>query len=410
METVSSDQFRSRRRAGWRVLLLLVALALLWTGCKSGSQSNKEYGYVSARQAFLRDRVAAVFNKTATVRNGDRVLVLERKRRFLRVRTDSGDEGWIEQRYVAGQDVYDGLQQLARENANVPVQSTATTRASLNMHVDPSRISPAIYQLREGDKVEVLKRAVTPKDQPAAAEFTIKTESPEAKEDQQDKEKEEEAVEATKAKKEAPPAPAPTSAKGTAQKPAAPAPVTPVPEAPAPPPEDWWLVRDSAGRYGWVLGRMIDIDVPVDVAQYAEGQRIVAAAVLDKVKDESTGNEVPEYLVLLTEPKDGLPYDFDQVKVYTWNRKRSRYETAFHDRFVGFLPMVLGTEDFGKEGTLRVFTLRAKDVGGNIVPRKFKMNTPIVRPVPMPGEQVKLASPAQYQSGSKPKVARRKTR
>ena len=46
--------------------------------------------YVSAPQAFLRDRVAAVYNKVGTVKNGDRVEALDRDRRFVKVRTTTG--------------------------------------------------------------------------------------------------------------------------------------------------------------------------------------------------------------------------------------------------------------------------------------------------------------------------------
>jgi SH3-like domain-containing protein len=355
-------------------------------GCGRDAGPPKEYGYVSARQAFLRDRIAVVYNKVATVQNGDRVQVLERKRRFLRVRTDAGAEGWIEQRFVAGQDVYDALQQLARANAGLPAESTATARAALNMHVEPSRVSPAIYQLKEGDKMVVLKRAVTEKGAPATPALQKSDEA--ARQDEELNEQEEEAVEAAKGKKQEAPA------------------------APAAPLEDWWLVRDTAGRYGWVLGRMIDIDVPLDVAQYAEGQRIIAGLVLDKVRDEAGGKDVPEYLVLLTDDRDGLPYDYNQVRVFSWNRRRGRYETAYRDRLQGFLPVTVGKEDLGKEGTLPTFTIRGKDDQGNIVSRKYQFNTPMVRLVTTPGEQpVRFARPLRSpQGGARNKAARRRIR
>jgi hypothetical protein len=45
------------------------------------------------------------------------------------------------------------------------------------------------------------------------------------------------------------------------------------------------------------------------------------------------------------------------------------------------LPVTLSHENFGKEGDLPVFVLRVKDASGNIIERKYKMNTPIVRRV-----------------------------
>ena len=72
-------------------------------GCGRGKSSSKEIAYVSAPQAFLRDQVAAVYNKTGTVKNGEAVQVLGRDRRFARVRTSTGAEGWLEQRYLVDQ-------------------------------------------------------------------------------------------------------------------------------------------------------------------------------------------------------------------------------------------------------------------------------------------------------------------
>ena len=94
--------------------------------------------------------------------------------------------------------------------------------------------------------------------------------------------------------------------------------------------EDWWLVRDPENHVGWVLGRLIDLDVPLEVAQYAEGQRIVACFVLNEVKDAD--KKVAQYLTLLSEAKDGMPFDYNQARVFTWNVRRHRYETAYRER------------------------------------------------------------------------------
>jgi len=146
-----------------------------------------------------------------------------------------------------------------------------------------------------------------------------------------------------------------------------------------------------------VLARMVDLDVPLDVAQYAEGQRFVAFFVLNQVQDpgkESTDKKVSQYLCVITEPHDGLPYDYDQIRVFTWNVRKHRYETAYRERGLnGVLPVTVTNESFDKEGTLPVFVLRVNDDNGNVSERKYKLNTPIVRRVLAPGEQKQASRP-----------------
>ncbi|MGA8488786.1 MAG: SH3 domain-containing protein [Terriglobales bacterium] len=331
-------------KTSWRSarLLLLLLPFLLLSGCNRGRGRVQEIAYVSAPQAILRDRVSAVFSKTGTVKNGDRVQILERERRFARVRTASGVEGWIEQRYLVPESVYQGFQKLVQQAQGDPVQATGTTRNDTNIHLDPGRETEHLYQLNQGSKVSILRRATSEKAVPGAV----------AK---------------------------PVSAKNESSK-------TPTPSM-----EDWWLIRDSDGRVGWVLARMVDLDVPLEIAEYAEGQRIVAFFVLDQVADGD--KKIPQYLVVLTEPKDGLPFDYNQIRVFTWNVRRHRYETAYREHNLnGFLPVTISQEDFGKEGTLPVFVLRVKDDDGNVSERKYKMNTPMVRRVLAPGEAKEVSA------------------
>src|SRR6266568_6719946 len=292
-------------------LLCLSVAALLLSACGRRHSRVLETDYVSAPQVTLRDQLSQVFNRVGTAKNGDRVDVLAREKRFARILTATGLEGWVEQRFLVTQQVYDGFQKLAAEERNSPVEGTAATRNDTNLHVEPGRDTEHLYQLLQGAKVSVLKRGTVEKSLPGA---TVK---------------------------------APAGAKQ------------------ANPMEDWWLVRDAQAHVGWVLGRMIDLDVPLEVAQYAEGQRIVAYFVLNQVTDGD--KKVAQYLTLMTESKDGLPFDYNQARVFTWNTKRHRYETAYREHGLnGMLPVSVSHENFGKEGDLPVFVLRVKDPAGNM--------------------------------------------
>ena len=323
----------------------MLSAILLSCGCSRGRHRVLEVAYVSAPQAALRDQVAAVYNRVANVKNGERVEVLDREKRFARVRTASGAEGWIEQRYLVDQKTFDGVQKLAQDNRDDPVQAPGILRNDTNLHLTPGRETEHLYQLSSGAKVSLLKRAT--------AEKQLGTPAP----------------------------PKPRAAAKSAK-------AMPTSQA-EPPLEDWWLVRDDQGHVGWVLARMVDVDAPLEIAQYAEGQRLVAFFVLNEVDDVDKGlrKKVAQYLCLLTAPRDGLPYDFDQARVFTWNTRKHRYETAYREhKLNGVLPVNVAQETFDKEGTLPVFILRVKDDLGNVSERKYKLNTPIVRRVLAPGE------------------------
>ena len=361
----------------------ILCLAFL-SACNRGREHVLETAYVSAVQAILRDHVAAVFEKTGVVKNGDRVEVLDHDRRFVKVRTATGVTGWVEQRYLVSQQVYDQIQKLAADNQNDPVQAQGTTRNDTNLHVEPGRETEHLYQISSGEKLSLLKRGTAEKSSAAASPWHAAVGAHQEGNKGANKNVNEGEKESAQA--------GATPANAAQEKPAAATPPrsTRAPSAPAPPnpavvKEDWWLVRDSHNRVGWVLARMVDLDVPLDVAQYAEGQRIVAFFVLDEVHDGD--KRIPQYLTVLTEPKDGLPFDFNQIRVFTWNVRRHRYETAYRERMEGVLPVTVAQENFDKEGALPVFTIRVQDDNGNVSERKYKLNTPIVRRVLAPGEQ-----------------------
>ncbi len=349
--------------------LILASLA----GCsRLQHEAKTETVYVLAKQTFLRDRVAAVSNRVATVQNGDRLVLVERGRRFLKVKTEKGEIGWIEEHAVVNPEVVSGFEQLRSSQARDPVVATAVLRDDGYLHLKPGRDTDRYYLLPEGDKLQLLLRASVPKavgpqaSSNGSSFASVQSAASEKKQSAQAKAAQaksaEKSVKDASEKKEAPavrftpapppPPPAAMTNPQTAADAASPATSAPPPVPPPPPPpipmEDWWLVRDSRGRVGWIMSRRIDVDVPDEIAGYAEGQRIVAAYLLRKVEDPESNfpdKQAPEYLTVLCPYQDGLPYDFNQVRVFTWNLRKHRYETAFRQRNLqGYLPVVIGSQ------------------------------------------------------------------
>jgi SH3-like domain-containing protein len=319
-----------------------VCLVLGLSGCsRLRPKPSVEYVYVTAKQTFLRDRVAAVSNRTGTVDNGDKLQVLEHGRRYVRVQTAKGEQGWIDEKAVATQSVFDQFEALEKEHKADPTIASALVRDEVYLHIKPGRDTEKFYRLAEGEKLKLLVRATLPKPLPPGTRLA-----------------------------KAAPAASIKGVKGGA----------PAADVPAPPVmEDWWLVRDSKGDTGWLLSRYMDVDAPESITRYAEGQRIVGAYVLTTVNDpeaEQENKDVPIYVTVMSPYKAGLPYDFDQVRVFTWNVKKHRYETGFRDKNIeGYLPVTvkMAADPFGKSPTATTpaptFTYRVlADNAGPVVP------------------------------------------
>jgi SH3-like domain-containing protein len=333
-----------------RSLGTTLVLAIALSGCsRLRPKPPTQYVYVTAKQTFLRDRVAAVSNRVGTVENGDKLQVLEHGRRWLRVSTEKGEQGWIDEKAVATQEIFDQFEALKQQHQKDPAIASAVVRDDVYLHSKPGRDTERFYRLAEGEKLKLLRRATLPKPLPPG---------------------------------QRPARPVPSASQP------AEAGKTEISTETAPPVmEDWWLIRDSKGDTGWLYSRMMDVDVPDAVGRYAEGQRIVGAYVLTTVNDPEAPQDdknIPIYVTVLSPYKVGLSYDFDQVRVFTWNIKKHRYETAFRDRNIeGYLPLEIKTtpDPYGKSPT-------ASTPAPTFSYRALSADSPVVIPDPVTGDIV----------------------
>jgi hypothetical protein len=217
----------------------------------------------------------------------------------------------------------------------LPGQGVATTYQPLNIHTQPALSSPSFVQLKENEKFDVLRSVLLPRtDAPRTPLIP----------------------------------PTPKKAKGLPKKPkSAPKyPVPPMPPPPALPPnwvelshteradaadaaadaeakpvhvDGWSLVRAAGGQTGWVLTRLAYMAIPDEVAQYAEGRRIVSYFAIGETSD---GDQKKKTWLWTTTSDSHASWDFDNVRVFVWSLRHHRYETAFVDRTIkGYSPVLV---------------------------------------------------------------------
>jgi hypothetical protein len=318
-----------------------VAAALLFLcGCSKGPPRAQPVGeaFVGPATLKIRSDIPLQSSAVTTVKHGDRLEILQTRRRFLRVRTPSGAEGWTDERLLLAADDMDALRALTAHAAKLPSQGVATTYAPLNIHTQPVLSSPSFLQLKENDKFDVLQSIVlTRSDAPRKSLLP----------------------------------PAPKKPKALARKEARKAPQVPPPPMPKPPalPADWlelsktdrdefaadaeqlpprklaprvdgWsLIRASAGQSGWVLTRLVSMAIPDEVAQYAEGKRIVSYFPLGDIQD---GDRKKNIWLWTTTADSKQPWDFDSFRVFAWSLRHHRYETGYIERNLqGYSPVLL---------------------------------------------------------------------
>jgi hypothetical protein len=253
------------------VIISVIALAVI-TGAYFRwfrvSKAPLEVEYVTSPSLDVLDTPAIVHKVLEVQKYGDRLEVLKRVGNWAKVRTGSGSEGWVITKELVPSSVYEGGRKLLQELKGRQAQAAGHTILAANLHLEPHRGAPDLGMLMQGDNLEIFDRRLETKT-PAGSE-TKKT----------------------------------------------------TPSAPA---GDVWYLVHADSRAGWVLGRMVTLDIPESISQYAANYNMVAWFVLNTVRDGDTS--VPQYLA--ADREGSVEFDFTRIRVFTWSVRSHHYVTSF---------------------------------------------------------------------------------
>jgi hypothetical protein len=144
--------------------------------------------------------------------------------------------------------------------------------------------------------------------------------------------------------------------------------------------DSWLKVRTSPTEVGWLLSGFVEFDVPEPIAQYTEDYIYSAVGVVNRIEDPVLGT-MSWYVVGERRPGTDPQLDFTGIRVFTWNVKKQRYETAYRKGALrGVYPLQVSTAS--NKPSFRFHELSAD--GKTKVARDYTMEGVIVREVKPP--------------------------
>jgi hypothetical protein len=320
--------------------LAMLAAAAWLASCSSNPDRAPALAeaYIGPAKLQLRAELVARAEAVAQLEHGDRVEIIGRRRRFLKVRTSGGAEGWLDSRQLLSEREMEALRELdARAGAGSP-QGAATVFEPLNVHTAPNRQAPSFYQLTPDMKADVITHQRAPRVPFEPPAFLQDLNRPAAAAARKPKRPQSEPQDAPPPRALAPALPEDWRALSGVPDSPPPAPPKPAVAESAPALEWWTLVRAGNGRTGWVLTSLLYLSIPEEVAQYAERARITSYYRLGEVTARS-GEEKTIWL-WTTLANRNADHHFDGMRVFTWSTRRQRYETAYIERNLkGWLPL-----------------------------------------------------------------------
>jgi len=268
-----------------------------------------EAAYVLPASLPVFDTPAEIRSQIATLKEGDQVEVISRTHNWARVRCGNGRIGYVEMRNLIDADIHHGGEKLLEQMRDTPAQASGHTSYEVRMHLEPSRESTEIGQLDANQHLGIFARKLVDR---------------------------------------------------------------PVPGTNAQVREAWYLVR-AGGTAGWVLGRLIELDIPTAIAAYGHELNMVAWLILDTVDDN--GRQVPQYVV--ADRTGSEEFDFTHIRVLTWWKKKQIYAVAYVESGLrGYFPIRVS-----RAANLPIFRLRLVDDQGNKFQRVYALHDTITRPL-----------------------------
>ena len=350
-------------------MVLLMGLA----ACNNETGETTPQAYVAPATVNLRAQLNQKNGTVAVLKHGDSVTIVDVRRRYVKVRSANGAEGWLDSSDLLRPQDMSRIQKDRERARAMPVEAYATVYESSNLHLDPNRTSPSFAQLTEGNPVDVLARKVVPR----ATSF-VRPPVPFERPKPPARHKASARVSNRPPKPSAPKPPADWEAvwgqnESGETEPAAKINTKAANEHKAPVVMDAWnLVRTKDKKSGWVLSRNLMMSIPDDVAQYAEGKRITGYFELGTVNDDERG---VKHNWLWTTVSGIEPYDFDSWRVFLWSKHRHRFETSYRQRSVeGYFPVHVSLES----GNRASFELVTKDEDGKMRRRTYSFDGSLV--------------------------------
>ncbi|MDE0104846.1 MAG: hypothetical protein OXN89_20915 [Bryobacterales bacterium] len=216
-----------------------------------------------------------------------KMTILQEHRSFVNVLTEDGLEGWVSREHLIDSETRDWNLKLTKKWEDFRDQGRGRAWDTLNVHSEPYRWAPTLYQLAKDQSFEVLDRTLVQR-LPSWVDAN-------------------EELAATAA---------------------------------LPYSDYWFLVRVSEiERCGWLLENMVYADVPTEVAMVAGGQPIVAHSQLGSDRDVADGRSARAWL-LAQSSEDGQVFDFDVLRVLRWNSSQGRFAVVRRvSGLRGYLPI-----------------------------------------------------------------------